>query len=191
MTGRELRADARRKREQIIDAARALIAERGAAVRMDDVARAAGVGSGTLYRRFPDREELIRGVALDSFARVVERARTAEDEEPDAWRGLTRFLREAAADLRLASWMSIWFAETWARLRVDEDNQRMRASLLKILDRLVRGAQHDGALRADITVEDLTMMLALLLRPIPDLPTPLTPQDVERYLGFMIDGLRA
>ncbi|SDM46036.1 hypothetical protein [Allokutzneria albata] len=52
-------------------------------------------------------------------------------------------------------------------------------------------AQHDGALRKDVTVADLTMMLALLPRPIPDLPVPPSPQAVERYLGFMTDGLRA
>src|SRR5688572_25450825 len=112
-----LRADAQRNREQIIDAARALFVERGADVPMEEIAHRAGVGVGTLYRRFPDREALIRAVALDTFRRVVALACAAEAEEPDGWRALTRFVRQSAADLRLAAWLSMWFSQAWALLR--------------------------------------------------------------------------
>ncbi|NUR86197.1 MAG: TetR/AcrR family transcriptional regulator [Nonomuraea sp.] len=186
-----LRADARLNREQIIEAARALIAERGAEVPMEEVARRAGVGTATLYRRFPDREALVRAVALDGLHRVVAIARDAEDDEPDAWRALTRFVRRAAAELRLATWLSIWFTSTWAQLRSDPEERRLRQTLLKILDRLVRRAQADGDLRPDVDTGDVTMMMGLLLRPMPGLRTELTQRSVDRYLALMLDALRA
>ncbi|MEV0589494.1 TetR family transcriptional regulator [Nonomuraea sp. NPDC050310] len=190
-SGRRLRADARLNREQIIEAARALIAERGAEVPMDEVARRAGVGTATLYRRFPDREALVRGVALDGFHRVVAIARDAEDEEPDAWGALSRFVRRAAAELRLATWLSIWFTSTWEQLHAEPEEARLRQTLLKILDRLVRRAQADGDLRQDVDAGDVTLMMALLLRPMPGLRTELTQHSVNRYLALMLDGLRA
>lgn len=189
--GRRLRADARHNREQIIEAARAVIAERGAEVPMEEVARRAGVGIATLYRRFSDREALVRGVALDGLDRVVAIARDAEDEEPDAWRALSRFIRRAAAELRLATWLSIWFSSSWEQLPADPGEARLRQALLKILDRLVRRAQADGDLRHDVDAGDLTLMMALLLRPLPGLRVELTQRSVDRYLALALDGLRA
>ncbi|TDD18940.1 TetR/AcrR family transcriptional regulator [Nonomuraea diastatica] len=187
----KLRADARLNREQIIEAAHALIAEHGADVPMEEVARRAGVGTGTLYRRFPNRHALIRGVALDSFRRVIAIARTAEDEEPDAWAALTRFVHQAGGELRLAAGLAMRFAGTWATLRDDPENLRLRAILLKILDRLVRRAQAEGKARDDVSAADLSMMMALLLRPMPGLQPDLTPAGVDRYLTLMLEGLRA
>src|SRR4051812_21699365 len=91
-----LRADARRNRDQIITTARSVFAERGYDVPMDEIARAAGVGVGTLYRRFPDRDALVRAVATDSLTRIVGEARAAEAEEPTAWQALVRFLTRSA-----------------------------------------------------------------------------------------------
>ena len=80
-----LRADARRNRDQLVDAAGALFAERGPDVPMEEIARRAGVGVGTLYRRFPDRDALVRAVAYESLQRVVANARSAAGE-PDVRR---------------------------------------------------------------------------------------------------------
>ncbi|MGC4744494.1 TetR/AcrR family transcriptional regulator [Micromonospora sp. DT201] len=189
--GPRLRADARQNREQIIEAARALFAERGVDVPMEEVARRAGVGAATLYRRFPDRAALVRGVALDGFDRVVAIARDSEDEEPDAWSALARFVRRASAELRLATWLSIWFTSVWEQLHADPEERRLRQALLKILDRLVRRAQVDGDLRPDVDAGDLTLMMALLLRPLPGLRAELTQRSVDRYLILMLEGLRA
>jgi AcrR family transcriptional regulator len=114
-----LRADARRNRGQLVEAAGALFAERGPDVPMEEIARRAGVGVGTLYRRFPDRDALVRAVAFVSFHRVVENARGAA-AEPDGWAGITRFVRRSVADLRLATWLSMWFSRTWAELRTTD-----------------------------------------------------------------------
>ncbi|MFF9578982.1 TetR/AcrR family transcriptional regulator [Streptomyces rubiginosohelvolus] len=190
-SGRDLRADARLNREQIIAAARELFAERGPDVPTEEVARRACVSTGTLYRRFPDRKALISAVALDGFHRVVAIARTAEDEEPDAWQALTRFVHQASTELRLATWLSVWFASTWADLQEDPENHRLRHILLKILDRLVHSAQSAGDMRPDADTGDLALLVALLLRPIPGLHTELSRRSAERALDLMLDSLRA
>src|SRR5207244_4482440 len=78
-----LRADARRNREQLLAAARDVFVEHGADAPLDEVARRAGVGIATLYRRFPDRESLMRGLALDILGRAAHEARPALADEPD------------------------------------------------------------------------------------------------------------
>src|SRR5437899_10452686 len=80
---RPLRADARRNREQLMAAARDVFVELGPDAPLDEIARRAAVGIATLYRRFPDRESLMRAVILDVLVRVGHEARTAETEEPD------------------------------------------------------------------------------------------------------------
>lgn len=184
-----LRADAQRNREQIVAAAGALFAERGPDVSMDEVARRAGVGVGTLYRRFPDRESLVRAVAFDGFHRVVARARVAVDES-DPWHGLTRFVHHAATGLRLAAWLSMWFARTWDAIRLEREQEQLRAELLDLLDGLVSRAQREGSLRPDVAVGDLVVLLALVLRPLPGPLVAVTERSVERHLAVVLDGLR-
>src|SRR4051794_32627452 len=90
--GRPLRADARRNREQLLEAARDVFVEHGPNAPLDEIARRAGVGIATLYRRFPDRESLMRAVVLDVLARVGHQARLAQAEEPDALAALIRYM---------------------------------------------------------------------------------------------------
>src|SRR5690606_13382420 len=90
-----LRADARRNRDQIVAAASRLFARGGADAPMEEIARAASVGVGTLYRRFPDREALIVAVAGKSTRDLHAQLEAARAEEPTAWAALERFLREA------------------------------------------------------------------------------------------------
>src|SRR5690606_12376271 len=174
--GRGMRADARLNRERIVAAARELVAEHVTDITTEAVARRARVGIGTVYRHFPDRAALVRALALDSFQRGVDLARTAEDVEPTAWAALSRFVLDAADELRLATWQSIWFASTCDELRADPENRRLRRLFLAILDRVVRRAQHVGALRADVAVDDVALLLAALLRPIPGIP----PAEAQR-----------
>lgn len=190
-TTREMRADARLNRAQIVTAARELIAAHGPDASTEEIARRAEVGVATVYRHFPDRPALVRAVALESFQHVVELARAAEDDEPSAWRALTRLLHDAVTELRLATWLSIWFASTWDDLRRDPENQRLRRVLINILDRLVRAAQSDDALRPDVGAVDLVLMLATVLRPIPGVPNELTQRGAARHLDILLDGLRA
>src|SRR5687767_9677648 len=89
---RPLRADAERNRQRIVAAAAALFAERGVDVSMDDIAAAAGVGIGTIYRRFPDREALIEALFEDKIARMAAMARGALEIE-DPWEAFETFFR--------------------------------------------------------------------------------------------------
>src|ERR1700682_6534119 len=92
---RGLRADARRNRAHVLAAARVVFVELGADAPLDEIARRAGVGIATLYRRFPDRAALLRAVALDVMARTAHEACAAEAEEADPFDGLARYMHRA------------------------------------------------------------------------------------------------
>src|SRR4051794_16512749 len=97
-----MRADARRNLEQLLEAARDLVAEKGAGVALDEVAQRAGVGIGTLYRRFPDRAALLRGVVLDALERTRSVAERAAEDHEDPFEALADYLR-AALELRVSA----------------------------------------------------------------------------------------
>ncbi|GAA1759500.1 TetR/AcrR family transcriptional regulator [Streptomonospora arabica] len=187
-TGPGLRADARRNREKLVATARTVIAERGTAFSLDEVARRAGVGVGTVYRRFSDREALVQAVALEDFRRVAASARAAEAEEGTGWDALRRFVGEAGSDLLLAGRLSAWFVAAWDSLRADPENLRLRRSLMEVLDRMVSRAQQEGAVRRDVTGGDVALLLARVLRPLPGLSEGL--DDPERHLAVVLNGLR-
>src|SRR5207248_4027407 len=91
---RPLRADAERNRQRILDAARELFADRGLGVTLNDIAHHAGVGVGTVYRRFPDKKQLIDGLFEQRLEDLVALMDLAVSD-PDPWRGLSGFLEHA------------------------------------------------------------------------------------------------
>src|SRR3954469_16905702 len=93
---RPLRADARRNREAVVKAARHVFARDGRSAQMDDVARRAKVGVGTVYRHFPTKEALLAAIAEDRFGEIAGYAREALEVE-DPWEAFTGFLRRGAA----------------------------------------------------------------------------------------------
>src|SRR5256885_5074480 len=99
---RPLRADARQNRERIVAAALDVFVELGAGAALEEIARRAGTGIATLYRRFPDRQALIRAVVLDALQRTAEQARQAAGEEPDPFVALARYMHRAI-DVRTAA----------------------------------------------------------------------------------------
>ena len=185
-----LRADARRNRDQIIAAARTIFAEQGADVPMEEIARAAGVGVGTLYRRFPDRDALISAVARDNFGRVLNEARAAIDEEPTAWEALVRLLRQSR-ELQLS--MQLAMISPMAAKVISEDplTAEFRRAFLSELDTVVHAAQADGVLRKDIDTGDVAMLFMLLLRQISTHHNDAVRTAPERCMALMLDGLRA
>src|SRR3954465_10165285 len=94
MTGPSLRADAARNRERLLAAARDLFAQRGLDVTLNDIAHHAGVGVGTAYRRFANKEEVIDALFEQRLDQVADVATQALDD-PDAWQGLTTFLERS------------------------------------------------------------------------------------------------
>jgi len=183
--GRPLRADAERNRERLLEAARTLFAERGLDVTLDEIAHRAGVGVGTAYRRFGNRDELI-GALFE--ARMEEYVALAEAalRERDAWRALTRFLERStamqAADRGLKD---LVFSHGHALDRV----ARVRERLLPMVERLVERAQAAGALRPDLSGRDMPL-ISLMLSNVVDFACPTDPELWRRYLVLVLDGLR-
>ncbi len=186
--GRGLRADARRNREQILAAARDLVVERGAEVPFDEIARRAGVGIATVFRRFPDRPALLRAVALDVLQRAGNEARSAEAEEPDAFRGLARYMRRAL-DLRISAVMPALLGSI--SFEGAEIKQTRDEAIAPVL-RLIAAAQAEGTLRPDVAFGDIGPLLVRLSRPLPGpIPPRLDAELAHRELDLLLDGLRA
>ncbi|AXB46986.1 TetR/AcrR family transcriptional regulator [Amycolatopsis albispora] len=185
-----LRADARRNRDQILGAAKELFADAGPDVPMEEIARRAGVGVGTLYRRFPDRASLLREVARDTFRGVLADARTAIDEEPTAWDALVRFLR-ITQRVKLSVQLAMLSPLARAVFSADPSTDEFRREALGILDRIVEQAQAEGSLRPDVGAGDVTIMFSLLLRELPHQPMRVSSFATDRCIALMLDGLRA
>jgi AcrR family transcriptional regulator len=186
MTETHLRRDAAENRTRILDAARALLAERGLEASMDEVARAAGVGPATLYRRFPTKETLLDallGDVLERFHALVVEALESED----AFAGLT-FLLERAILVQLENRA---FLEVLAlRLPVEPHLAETRGRIVPLVEQLVARAQSEGTLRADLEATDVQVLLWELGRVVES--TLVCSNDLwRRYLGLMLDGLRA
>ncbi|WP_182877072.1 TetR/AcrR family transcriptional regulator [Microbispora sp. H10670] len=184
---RGLRADARRNRDLIVAAARELFLEQNVDVPLEEVARRAGVGVGTLYRRFPDRDALLRAVGEESLRRLADLVETAGREEPDAWHALRRFLRGAVA-LRLGVLAAKLDPLLHQRLRVGADLREIRQGVAAAVLRLTERAQADGALRPDIGPGDIALLMTLhVYTP----PAVLGEEAMARMVEIMLDGLRA
>ncbi|MDP9611673.1 MULTISPECIES: TetR/AcrR family transcriptional regulator [Streptomyces] len=180
-----LRRDARRNREMLIAAAREIYSDQGVDAPLDDIARRAGVGSATLYRRFAGRAELIEAVFGDSLRDILRAAEEARSA-PDAWAGLTAYLERIfgllAADRGTNDLMT-------TGIQGVPSLDALRAENHKTLDVLLRRAQQQGAARPDVTAEDLQFLLAALGRAVPG-STVAAPLAWRRYLALLLDGLR-
>ncbi|KZB82218.1 TetR/AcrR family transcriptional regulator [Amycolatopsis regifaucium] len=185
-----LRADARRNRDQILAAAREIFAAQGAEVPMEEIARAAGVGVGTLYRRFPDRDALIRAVAVDNFDKVLKDAKAAKDQESSNWDALIRLLHQSM-ELQLSVQLAMVSQRALAILKSDPAIKALRDDLLVVLGDFVQGAQAEGKLRTDVATGDVAMLFAMLLRQMPSKGKEVARMATRRCIGIMIDGLRA
>ena len=176
---RPLRADARRNREAILKAARAVFSARGREAHLGDVARRAKVGMGTVYRHFPDKEALLEALAREQFDLLTEWAREAQ-RAPDPgpaleallWRGAElqandRALMEAVAEFKPSV-------------------ARQASELHACMESLLAGAQETGHIRADATGEDIRLMMCGL-GSVMQMPG----DGWRRYLTVMLDGMRA
>jgi AcrR family transcriptional regulator len=186
-----LRADARRNRDQILAAAKELFAEQGVAVPMEEIARRASVGVGTLYRRFRDRDELLRAVLEDVIQRVVVEAREAYRTEPTAWRALERILRQSA-QFRVVMRVIRRSAEVQSmRLGDNPEIARLRNEAYDVVDQVVAAAHEEGSLRADVGTTDVIVMFSSAMHQGLALRDELVTLVADRALAIMLDGLRA
>jgi AcrR family transcriptional regulator len=182
----QLRADAERNRQRILDAASELFAEKGLSVGLDEIAHHAGVGVGTAYRRFANKDELIDALFEERVGQIAALAEEALRAD-DPWEGFAGFL-EAAVALHIANRAvkELIFTQTGAYERVGE----ARARIAPLVAELVGRAQASGDLRDDVEVTDIPI-LQFLLSGAADL-TGRAGRDVwRRYLAIVLDGLRA
>ncbi|WP_391858305.1 TetR/AcrR family transcriptional regulator [Streptomyces silvisoli] len=166
--GTPLRVDAQRNLEHVLRAAREVFGELGYGAPMEDVARRARVGVGTVYRRFPSKDVLVRRIAEEETARLTEQARAALGQEDDPWAALSRFLRTSVASgagrllppqvLRVDT-----SAPELAEARVPQQRESVAVVPHRVdghgpeSPRLVEprstvGAEHDGGITALLTV---------------------------------------
>ncbi|MGZ4320300.1 MAG: TetR/AcrR family transcriptional regulator [Gaiellaceae bacterium] len=183
---RPLRRDAQANRERIVAAARAVFAAQGIEATVEEIARRAGVGMGTLYRRFPTKEDLVDAVLEDAFGQFVHVAEEALAED-DAWAGFTGFLERSlalhGADRGLKDLVD---SSEHGRVRADA----LRARWRPLIRRLVERAQEQGSLRADFTPEDVRVVFWTAGRVI-EATAEVAPDFWRRYLALLLDGLRA
>lgn len=184
-----MRADARRNLGKIVTAAAEAIAERGVNVPMEVIARRAGVGVGTLYRRFPDRHALVAAIGEHYVHTMTEALDTATADNGDAWSAIRAFVSWASEPGRTA--LSTALADLPDEVIVGRaEFRRAREEWVERLDQLVRRAQADGSMRADVGVDDLVHLLNVFTCHPDHLPAPVA-ADPGRYLGLMLDGMRS
>lgn len=178
---RSLRADARRNRESVLDAAAELFARRGNDVQMDEIAQRAGLGVGTLYRHFADKQALLAAIIGRRFEAITTLARTAEGvEDPGAAFEalLYGYLESAQADA----------AFRFALLGPQEPNWNEIASektaFSAIVERIVQRAVHAGRLRDDFRADDFILMTRGAMANMTGT------SDWRRYVTLLLNGIR-
>lgn len=181
-----LRADAEENRERLIEAAKALFAEGGLDVPMREVARRAGVGPATLYRRFPTKQDLVDAAFADELCACQTVVDTGA-ADPDPWHGLSVILRQLS-ELNARNHA---FVDTFLSTYAPEDDlARHRGGLLRRLDDLCRRAQEAGSLRSDFVLDDL-ILLVQAGRGL----SAATPEHrvarARRFTELVLDALRA
>jgi AcrR family transcriptional regulator len=182
---RPLRRDAERNRQRILKAASEVFTEFGLEVSLDEVARHAGVGVGTVYRRFGTKEDLVAALfedRVDAIASLAERA----IQEPDPWAGLVAFMEQAAAMLAgdLGLRQMLMFA-TYGRDHVAYARKRNAPLVETLLGR----AQAAGQVRADLRPTDIPFIVFVLTEATV-LARQARPDIWRRYLALVLDGLR-
>lgn len=179
-----LRSDARRNREKILAAASELFAEDGADLSIDELARRAGVGHATVFRRFPNKEELVLAMFEDRLADVAEAVEAAATNE-DPWEGLVAVMTYIAErQARDRGLMEAVGTEVFGSPRLREARMRVMAPM----DGLLRRAQQAGRVRADLEPIDVFFLITAAGHVSPchfEIPSLW-----RRYLGVILDGMR-
>jgi AcrR family transcriptional regulator len=183
---RPLRRDAERNRQRILDAARVVFAERGLSGSHDDIAREAGVGVGTVYRRFPDKEQLIDALFEARIDEIVDVARAAVDH-PDPWEALVGYLvrmQELQSEDRGLKEILLGGARGLERAVA------ARALIVPLAAQVLQRAKDAGVVRRDIELTDLPL-IQLAVGTVAEASRDVAPDVWRRTMTLVLDGLRA
>jgi AcrR family transcriptional regulator len=212
-----LRVDAQRNLEHVLRAAREVFGELGYGAPMEDVARRARVGVGTVYRRFPSKDVLVRRIAEEETSRLTDQARAALGQEDEPWSALSRFLRTSVASgagrLLPPQVLRVGVADEGSGLDearvpqqrtqpgagelrlVQEETSAVpaddagAAALLEVVGQLVERARAAGELRADVSVSDVLLVIATAAPSLPDAAQQAAAS--ARLLDILLEGLRS
>ncbi|MEU2900897.1 helix-turn-helix domain-containing protein [Streptomyces sp. NPDC006967] len=212
-----LRVDAQRNLEHVLRAAREVFGELGYGAPMEDVARRARVGVGTVYRRFPSKDVLVRRIAAEETSRLTEQARAALGQEDEPWSALSRFLRTSVASgagrLLPPQVLRVGVAEerglsdharlpqqrtqTAGELRLVPETPPVggtaddtgASELLDVVGQLVERARTAGELRPDVSVSDVLLVIATAAPALPDAAQQAAAS--ARLLDILLEGLRS
>jgi AcrR family transcriptional regulator len=183
---RPLRSDARRNRERILSGARAVFAQCGSEAQMDDVARRAGVGVGTVYRHYPTKEALLVELVREKFRLFAAEAREALERDDEPFEVLADLMRSNAEALERDAGTQQVLAGAGEQIWIHAAAEQ--AELLELTSQLIERAQRAGSIRADATANDIGMLMcgvsATMAHPAPGF-------DWRRHLELVVDTLRA
>jgi AcrR family transcriptional regulator len=181
-----LRADAARNRRRILDAAAAVFAERGLDASTAEIARRAGVGEATLFRRFPTKDDLVVAILAEQMDSVIA---IAEDclSEPHPWRAIERFFL-AIVEQQVSDRGALDAVKEECMTRPALAGRRRH--VMELVSRLLRRAQDAGVVRNDLTAPDLGL-LAAGGSAVAGVAFPGLRDDLwKRYAGVILDGMR-
>jgi AcrR family transcriptional regulator len=182
---RPLRADAERNRRLVLEAAAQAFADEGFDVGVAEIARRAGVGNATVFRRFPTKEALVEAIFDEKVQACCAAARYAAERE-DAWEGLVEFLHSMA---EMQARDRGFFQATEQYLQRNPELIARHRMIFELVDPLVERAQREGALRDDVTTVDVLGLMKGAVAAVPPLPG-VRADGWRRLLSIVLDGLR-
>jgi AcrR family transcriptional regulator len=183
LSKRPKRADALRNYEKLVAAGREAFTEADRSASLEDIARRAGVGIGTLYRHFPTRTDLVQAIYVDEVEALSRSAEEFAGLEP--WEGLSSWLQRFVGYVATKQAL----AEELFAAADDADRQAVfagcRAMLYAAGEPLLRRAQDAGIVRPDVTIGEVIRLVGGIAKmPVDD------PAEVQRVLAIALDGLR-
>jgi AcrR family transcriptional regulator len=176
-----LRADAKRNRDKLLQVAHKVFTTEGISVSMDEIARHAGVGVGTVYRHFPTKDELFEAVMVSHKARLIEEANNLlnhEDPGEAFIHYFAKIIREGIANKAITDALV-------GRPNVDVGRSDVARDFWRGIDNLLARAQQSGSVRADVHIEDIKVMLIGVLH-----ATGNGGIYPDRVVSILCDGLR-
>jgi len=180
LSRRPKRADARRNYDQLIAAAREAFTERDRSASLEDIARRAGVGIGTLYRHFPTRGDLIEAVYVEEVETLCRAADDLRDAQP--WDALVGWLREFVAYVATKQALA---EELFAANRDAEVFKSCRVAFYGAGEPLLKRAQDAGAVRPDVSIDEVVQMVGGIAK-----IQAADAAGIDRILSVALDGLR-
>ncbi|MEU5866159.1 helix-turn-helix domain-containing protein [Nonomuraea sp. NPDC047529] len=184
MAGRGRQAEAARNDLRLLQAAHEVFTTQGFDAPVSAIAKQAGVGMGSLYRRYRTKEELLQRLCLIAMERVVDALESAL-AEPDPWTGLEAYVR-ACVEGRSGA-----LAPVAGTIEVTDEMWRTSRRATELADELVTKAREAGALRPDVTTLDVSLLIEQFSRPAPGPPGEEHQRVKQRLLAVTLDGLRA